>query len=213
VVEQMLIGDYGSLTSGEEDDEQVVKESQHDVYLKIEEQLDIHGVSDQEDEFESPDEPHSDSVMSVENAGASSPRKDNQTSAANHSSWRLEYPLNDSQLSPELVGTVKKFTNLRRTGGNINRDLRRQKQFKNPDLLERLIQQNQLLEIGSNFDAETFNPFRWDETAFYDSLAREQAKLLEEEKRQEEKKEREKERDRERDHRGKQKKPSAVSFE
>jgi len=82
---------------------------------------------------------------------------------------------------------VKKYSGLRKTGGNINRDLRRKKYFKNPDLLEQLIQENNLIEIGSNFDEKTYNPFQWGENSFYDSLAKEQAKLLDEEKKKAEK--------------------------
>jgi len=74
---------------------------------------------------------------------------------------------------------VTKFSNLRKTGGNINRDLRRQKVFKNPDLLERLIQENNLIEIGSNYQDDIYNPFKWDATSFFDHLSKEQAKLLE----------------------------------
>jgi len=101
-------------------------------------------------------------------------------------SWKDEYPMLDqTEVSQNLLVTVKKFSNLRKTGGNINRDLRRQKLFKNPDLLERLIQENNLIEIGSNFGDEIYNPFQWRETSFYDALAREQAKLLDEEKKKE----------------------------
>jgi len=48
----------------------------------------------------------------------------------NYSSWREEYPLNGSQVSPRVLETVEKFTKLRKTGGNINRDLRRQKKVQ-----------------------------------------------------------------------------------
>jgi hypothetical protein len=71
---------------------------------------------------------------------------------------------------------------LRRTGGNINRDLRRQKQFKNPDLIGRLIKENNVIEIGSNYDESKFNPFKWKASSFVSSLSIAQAKFLEEEK-------------------------------
>jgi len=99
----------------------------------------------------------------------------------NYSSWREEYPLNGSQVSARVLETVQKFTKLRKTGGNINRDLRRQKSFKNPQFLERLIQTNGLCETGSNFRSDKYNPNQWLETSFYDSLAKEQHRLLEEE--------------------------------
>lgn len=76
---------------------------------------------------------------------------------------------------------------LRKTGGDINRDLRRQKGFKNPHLLERLIQSHELYEIGSNFRKDVYNPNQWQKSSFYDALAAEQAKLLDEEKKKQEK--------------------------
>jgi hypothetical protein len=103
----------------------------------------------------------------------------------NYSSWREEYPLNGSQVSLSVLETVQKFTKLRKTGGNINRDLRRQKSFKNPQFLERLIQTNGLCETGSNFRNDKYNPNQWLETSFYDSLTKDQAKLTEEENKKE----------------------------
>jgi len=105
----------------------------------------------------------------------------------NYSSWREEYPLNGSQVSARVLETVQKFTKLRKTGGNINRDLRRQKSFKNPQFLERLIQANGLCETGTNFRSDKYNSNQWSETSFYDSLSKEQAKLLEEENKRERK--------------------------
>lgn len=119
---------------------------------------------------------------------SSFPRRDllsktNSCSISDLAKWREEYPdPEETKTSQAVLAIVKKFSNLRRTGGNINRDLRRQKLFKNPDLLEHLIRENNLIEIGSNFPEGTYNPFQWDATSFYDALAKEQAKLLEEEK-------------------------------
>jgi hypothetical protein len=107
----------------------------------------------------------------------------------NYSNWREEYPLNGSQVSPRVLETVEKFTQLRKTGGNINRDLRRQKKFKNPQYLEHLIQTNGLLETGSNFRKDKYNPNRWEETSFYDALGQAQSKLMDEERQKEQEKE------------------------
>jgi hypothetical protein len=83
---------------------------------------------------------------------------------------------------------------LRRTGGNINRDLKRQKHFKNPDLLPRLITTHGICEIGSNFEPSKFDPFKWEASSFFKALAVEQAKQLDEEKAKEkEREEKEKE--------------------
>jgi len=103
----------------------------------------------------------------------------------NYSSWREEYPLNGTQVSSSVLETVQKFTKLRRTGGNIIRDLRRQKSFKNPQFLEHLIQTNGLCETGSNFRNDKYNPKQWQETSFFDSLTKDQAKLMDEESKKE----------------------------
>lgn len=116
----------------------------------------------------------------------------------NYSSWREEYPFDGTEISPRVLERVQKFTMLRRTGGNINRDLRRQKGFKNPHLMERLIQDNGLFETGSNFKNDIYNPKQWQKTSFYDSLAQDQAKLLEEEKKKLEKDQLRKENDKKR---------------
>jgi hypothetical protein len=104
------------------------------------------------------------------------------TPSTNYSSWKDEYPIDGLEVSIELSDIVQKFRNLRRTGGNINRDLRRQKQFKNPDLIGRLIKENNVIEIGSNYDESKFNPFKWKASSFVSSLSIAQAKFLEEEK-------------------------------
>jgi hypothetical protein len=84
---------------------------------------------------------------------------------------------------------VTRFANLRRTGGNINRDLKRQTHFKNPDIIARLIAQHGLCEIGSNFDSAKFDPFKWKATSFFTHLSQEQARALEEEKAREKERE------------------------
>jgi len=119
-------------------------------------------------------------------------------SKTNYSSWREEYPLNGSQVSPRLLETVQKFAQLRKGGGNINRDLRRNKSFKNPQYLEQLIEKNGLCETGSNFRTSTYNPKQWKETSFFESLSKEQAKLLDEENKKKEKEQFRKENDKKR---------------
>jgi len=139
----------------------------------------------------------SDEVMS-DTTPTTSPSGTIFITKTNYSSWREEYPLNGSQVSSRVLETVQKFTKLRRTGGNINRDLRRQKSFKNPQYLERLIQTNGLCETGSNFRNDKYNPNQWPETSFYDSLTKDQAKLMDEENKQKEKEQSRKENDKKR---------------
>jgi len=148
-------------------------------------------VSPKNNEVQASDEVMSDTT-SIPPSGTILPTK------TNYSSWREEYPLNGSQVSASVFETVQKFTKLRKTGGNINRDLRRQKSFKNPQYLERLIQTNGLCETGSNFRNDKYNPNQWPETSYYDALSREQAKLLDEENKRKEKDQLRKENDKKR---------------
>jgi len=146
-----------------------------------------------------PDNTHSPSIYSPSNfvSNENAPLNDGvevmslienplDTNRTNYSSWKDDYPIDGVEVSPELLAIVTKFSNLRKTGGNINRDLRRQKNFKNPDLLGRLIKENNLIEIGSNYNEEMFNPFKWKSTSFVTHLAQEQAKILEEGKKKQE---------------------------
>lgn len=70
----------------------------------------------------------------------------------------------------------------RRAGASINRELNKQKELKNPDILERLIKRHDLLEIGSNYPPEIFNPFDWPSEAFYDKISEQQLTMMEEKK-------------------------------
>jgi hypothetical protein len=138
-------------------------------------------VSPRNNEVQTSDEVMSDTIPTTPPSGTILITK------TNYSSWREEYPLNGSQVSLSVLETVQKFSKLRKTGGNINRDLRRQKSFKNPQFLERLIQTNGLCETGSNFRTDKYNPNQWPETSYYDSLTKDQAKLTEEENKKAEK--------------------------
>lgn len=109
--------------------------------------------------------------------------------------WQDSYPLDGLEVKPELMAIVTRFANLRRTGGNINRDLRRQKSFKNPDLLPRMIASQGICEIGSNFDPAKFDPFKWEASSFFSNLSIAQARALEEEKAREKEREEQEERE------------------
>lgn len=56
--------------------------------------------------------------------------------------------------------------------------------MKNPDILERLIKRHNLLEIGSNYPPEIFDPFAWPAEAFYDKLAQKQLEMMDEKRKE-----------------------------
>jgi len=74
---------------------------------------------------------------------------------------------------------VHSFTEYKRTGANINREYRRKKEFKNPDILEKLVRYYNIIEIGSNYPASKFDPYKWKASSFYDALAEEQQRMME----------------------------------
>eukprot|EP01126_Amoeba_proteus_P055267 TRINITY_DN6849_c1_g1_i1.p1 TRINITY_DN6849_c1_g1~~TRINITY_DN6849_c1_g1_i1.p1 ORF type:complete len:105 (-),score=24.70 TRINITY_DN6849_c1_g1_i1:85-399(-) len=70
----------------------------------------------------------------------------------------------------------------KRAGKIVNRELHKKKEFKNPDILETLINKHRLLEIGSNYPHSIFDPFMWTEDAFYDKISTKQIKMVERKK-------------------------------
>lgn len=77
---------------------------------------------------------------------------------------------------------IQDLLTFKAAGASINRDLNKQKDLKNPDILDRLIKRHDLLEIGSNYPPEIFNPFDWPAEAFYDKISEKQLAMMEEKK-------------------------------
>jgi len=96
-----------------------------------------------------------------------------------YSQWKNDYPGPEEEPHPDLVYRVQGFTEYKRTGANINREYRRKKEFKNPDILEKLVKYYNIIEIGSNYPASKFDPYKWKATSFYDALAEEQQRMME----------------------------------
>jgi len=96
-----------------------------------------------------------------------------------YSQWKNDYPGPEEEAHPDLVDRVHSFTEYKRTGSNINREYRRKKEFKNPDILEKLVRYYNIIEIGSNYPASKFDPYKWKASSFYDALAEEQQRMME----------------------------------
>jgi len=96
-----------------------------------------------------------------------------------YSEWKCDYDGPVEEPHPELVNKVIGFTEYKRTGANINREYRRKKEFKNPDILEKLVKYYNIIEIGSNYPTSKFDPFKWKASSFYDALAEEQQRMYE----------------------------------
>lgn len=57
-------------------------------------------------------------------------------------------------------------------GKSVNQNLKRSKAFKNPDILEKLVQFVEVNEIGSNYPKHLFDPMGFDPSDFYDELGK-----------------------------------------
>jgi len=85
-----------------------------------------------------------------------------------------------SLCSPHLKAKLQKFFALKKQGKSVNRNLRESHAFKNPDILEKLISFCSIVEIGSNYPREVYDPFGFENSGdFYDELAKEQQLMYE----------------------------------
>eukprot|EP00026_Physarum_polycephalum_P012077 Phypoly_transcript_12347.p1 GENE.Phypoly_transcript_12347~~Phypoly_transcript_12347.p1 ORF type:complete len:311 (+),score=50.18 Phypoly_transcript_12347:139-1071(+) len=77
-----------------------------------------------------------------------------------------------------LQERVVRFFAFKSEGKSIN-DIRNSKAYKNPDILEKLVQHCGINEIGSNYPTELFDPLAFHPHDFYDSIALEQRRMEE----------------------------------
>lgn len=86
-----------------------------------------------------------------------------------------------SEPDPELV---KKFEILRQTkiekNMNMNFQIQKRKDFRNPSIYEKLIDHCEINEFGSNFPPEVFDPAGFHEGSFFDQLTHAQKVLMSE---------------------------------
>jgi hypothetical protein len=116
----------------------------------------------------------SDAVLSPK---AESPSKRQKT--IDYSDWKNDYEGPLEPPCPLLVDKVAEYIEYKRTGTNINREYRRKKEFKNPNILEKLVHYYNINETGSNYPTDKFDPHKWKQASFYDVLAEEQQKCYE----------------------------------
>ena len=93
-----------------------------------------------------------------------------------YSSWGPPPP--SSAPDPALVTKISNFHEFKRAGKSLNRNLRRAKDFKNPELLTTLVQFVGIDEIGSNYAKEVWDPHRFSEGDYYKHLDQEQQQLV-----------------------------------
>ncbi len=92
------------------------------------------------------------------------------------------------QLPPEPTGGCsaalqEKIVNLLQKKGqlgiDLNRNVQRRKDYRNPSIYEKLVHFCDLDEFGSNYPEHLYNPHEWGAESFYDSLQKAQKKAYE----------------------------------
>ncbi len=100
----------------------------------------------------------------------------------------LFLPLSAVQLPPEPVGrcpaalqdkVVAMLRKKEQLGIDLNRNIQRRKDFRNPSIYEKLVQYCGLDECGTNYPEHLYNPREWGEEGFYDNLQKAQKKAYE----------------------------------
>jgi hypothetical protein len=76
------------------------------------------------------------------------------------------------------VSKISNFHEFKRAGKSLNRNLRRAKDFKNPELLTTLVQFVGIDEIGTNYAREVWDPHRFSASDYYKQLDQEQQQLV-----------------------------------
>lgn len=82
-------------------------------------------------------------------------------------------------LPPEPTGEVDKtlqervikYFALKNEGKSVN-DIRYSKQYKNPDILEKLVEHCGVQEIGTNYPQDIFNPAAFQPSDYYEAIGR-----------------------------------------
>lgn len=84
-----------------------------------------------------------------------------------------------SSVDLELQARVEKlWSNSRQGEIKFNDHLRKSKLFRNPEILEKLVEQRDLLAHGSNYPVDLFNPNYADPECFYDAIYKQQNLML-----------------------------------
>ena len=80
-----------------------------------------------------------------------------------------------SALQEKIIAMLEK----KKRGINLNSNVQRRKDFRNPSIYEKLVQFCNIDEFGSNYPPELFDPHKWEESSYHDNLLRIQKKAYE----------------------------------
>ena len=99
----------------------------------------------------------------------------------------LFLPIHTIQLPPEptkqcsdaLQEKIRVLLEKKNKGLNLNCNLQRRKDIRNPSIYEKLVEFCNLDEFGSNYPVELFDPKGWDEEWYHDNILKAQKKAYE----------------------------------
>ncbi|XP_020574339.1 uncharacterized protein LOC110020541, partial [Phalaenopsis equestris] len=72
--------------------------------------------------------------------------------------------------SEELQEKINKFLSYKMAGKSFNDDLRKKKDYRNPDFLQHAVGYQDIEQIGTCFGTEVFDPHGYDKSDFYDEI-------------------------------------------
>ena len=65
---------------------------------------------------------------------------------------------------------LQKFLELKRAGKSFNEEVRKKKDYRNPDFLLHAVRYQDIDQIGSCFSKDVFNPHGFDKSDYYDEI-------------------------------------------
>ncbi|RGB26988.1 HCNGP-like protein [Rhizophagus diaphanus] len=89
-------------------------------------------------------------------------------------------PEPEKECDQDLQAKIVHFYQLKERGVHFNKNLLKNKAFRNPHIYNKLVEFVELDEIGSNFDREVYDPYGFPPEAFADQLAEVQKRIAEE---------------------------------
>ncbi|KAL6206726.1 hypothetical protein ACLB2K_023973 [Fragaria x ananassa] len=81
--------------------------------------------------------------------------------------------------SEELQRKIQKFLELKRAGKSFNEEVRKKKDYRNPDFLLHAVRYQDIDQIGSCFNKDVFDPHGFDKSDYYDEIEADSRRELE----------------------------------
>lgn len=75
-----------------------------------------------------------------------------------------------AKCSEELQRKIHKFLELKRAGKSFNEEVRKKKDYRNPDFLLHAVRYQDIDQIGSCFSKDVFDPHGFDKSDYYDEI-------------------------------------------